>query len=203
MRHITSLVTGILAAATALIIQLGALLLFANFSEEEFIPTISITHILSFTLFLPIAAFIEEACKYVMIAARAKFFPTRRTIALHAIFVGVGFALVECALIIFNNDALALSFSIGSILLLHVVTSALMGVLITVMRARVLLAFLSIILLSALIHTLYNMTLLFSPVVASSFALFLLSAFIFLLLFAFLRDKELAQPQKMSYNEDV
>ena len=203
MRHIISFSTGIFAAMIALVLQLVAFLLFTKFAGKELFPVLSATHILSLTAFLPITAFIEELCKYLMIIARIKIFHTRRVLVLHAIFVGIGFAAMEYSLLLLGDNSDILTISLGNIILLHLFTATFMGALLTLMRKRVLLAFLSIILAATILHTLYNMAIFFFPSIVSSLTLFLLSGTIFLLLFAFARDRELAQSPEIPYNENA
>lgn len=158
MRQIESILWGMFAAIGALFFEAIVFVLVSIF----FIPGKELSLDFSSPLnYILIASIItEEAFKYLIIAKKIESFSYGRSLIVNSLLVGLGFSLIELLLIygkFFAN--LNLSFGPGEIIglvLLHVLTSGIIGYFVAFQGAKKYRTLIQTIVLVSLIHFSYN-----------------------------------------------
>jgi hypothetical protein len=154
MKNIQPILEGMIAAAIALIVELVLQILFFQRSEI-FTPEI----IVLLPSFIILAALTEEIVKYVFIANNFRRLENKGEIIKNSLLIGFGFFIVEIALRHSTYDYLPL-FQFLGVLILHLTTSLLAGIILKKSAAKKI-AFLPTILLNFLLHIGYNFFILY------------------------------------------
>lgn len=195
MTWIKSLSLGIFAAIAALVFQQLALILWEIFFGHTYNVSWSQNLALSMSIFLPVAVLIEEIMKYIVITRQIEFYTYGRSILLHSMLMGLGFAFTEISLIAFNvGIENLLRPEIFGIFLVHMTTAGLIGYGV-VANPRPTFGRIFIILFGAtLVHTLYNIGILLQDTIPLFVPFAIIGLFTFFLLISlFTVNKKLAQ----------
>lgn len=195
MKILQSFSLGILAAIAALIAQQFAIVLWQLFFGATYDISWSQNLALSMSAFLPIAVLIEEVMKYIVISQRIEYYTYGRSVMLHAILMGLGFALTEIALIAFNVGFInLLQPEILGIILVHITTAGLIGYSVALYPRHTISRIFIILFGTSLIHSLYNFGILLQDTIPYYVPLGLVGIFAFFLFISlFTVNKKLAQ----------
>jgi len=98
MNWTKSLLLGLFAAIAALVFQQLALIFWELSFGNTYDVSWSQNLALSMSMFLPVAVLIEETMKYIVITRQIEFYTYGRTILLHSMLMGFGFAFTEVGL---------------------------------------------------------------------------------------------------------
>ncbi len=158
MRQVESILWGIIAAAGALILEilistLAPILLGPG---KELVADFASP--LSFLLIISVLA--EEISKYLVIAGRIEKFSYGRSLVVNSLLAGLGFSLVELALIYGKFSASFNSFfglkEISGLVLIHILTAGIIGYFIALRGGGKSAVFIKTIVLVFIIHFSYN-----------------------------------------------
>jgi len=158
MKQIESILWGIIAAAGALflgiLISTLAPILFGP--EKEL--SMDFSSPLSFILI--VSVLIEEVFKYLIIANRIEKFSYGRSLIANSLLVGLGFSLVELALIYGKFSANPNPFfelkEMAGLVLIHILTAGIIGYFVAVCKTGKYTTFTKAIIAASVIHFLYN-----------------------------------------------
>lgn len=195
MNWTKSFLLGIFAAIAALVFQQLAIVLWQMFFGSAYDISWSQNLALSMSTFLPVAVLIEEAMKYIVISRQIESYTYGRGVMLHAILMGLAFALTEIALIAFNvGIENLLRPEIFGIFLVHITTTGLIGYGVAVYPHHTIGRVFVILFSATLIHSLYNIGILLQDTIPYYVPLALVGIFTFFLLITlFTVNKKLAQ----------
>lgn len=181
MKIIRPLLLGALAALGALFLEL----LFSNSYYLFFHQEIDGSYYNRLTIFLVLAAIIEETVKYFAISKETKKASDPKEAVRIALLIGAGFSLTESALALFGSSAIQ-SASLGylpGIIWIHILTAGYIGYLIA-SRPQKIASFVKIILVVATLHLAYNGLVIY---VSGFFGAYLPLLFLTIFLFAKLK----------------
>lgn len=195
MNWTKSLLLGLFAAIAALVFQQLALIFWELSFGNTYDVSWSQNLALSMSMFLPVAVLIEETMKYIVITRQIEFYTYGRTILLHSMLMGFGFAFTEVGLIAFNVGVEnLLRPEIFGIFLVHITTAGLIGYGVAA-NPRPTFSRIFIILFGAtLVHSLYNIGILLQDTIPLFVPFAIIGVFTFFLLISlFTVNKKLAQ----------
>jgi len=154
MNQIESIFWGILAGLSAIFIEF---VVFAGFSLLSN-PTDEISMAKFFTVpaFVVAGAFIEELCKYTVIATRIEMLSLKWSYMLNSLLVGLGFFGVELGLIL-QSGSTPPAVLIGELAIIHIGTSALIGYVIAFRNPSHVSTFIFAIFPALIFHASYNL----------------------------------------------
>jgi hypothetical protein len=201
MKQFESFFWGIIAALGAMVGQIFFFVLFSTFLDPA--GKMSYGDFFSIPVFILVTAFIEEFFKYLMLTRRILGISSARNFLSNTFLMGIGFLAVEFFLISNSGGAFQLLPTAG-IVVLHLATTLLLGLLIQTNGAsKISLAPLPLLLASGF-HASYNLAISQANVFFSYLAILALFVLILADLFLFSRSRKmLAQEYKTSYNEIV
>lgn len=153
MRQLESFFLGIIAALGALFVELVIYILatlFFNFALE-----MSFTELFFLPQFIIIAAFIEEAFKYLIIAKRVEYFSIEKTYIVNSLIVGAGFAATEFWLLSTSNSLPNLQILL-ELAIIHLGSAGLMGYLLAFNNPKKISTFFYISMFATFFHASYN-----------------------------------------------
>jgi len=153
MNQLESIFWGIIAGLSAIFIEL---IVFVGYSLATN-STSEISLLKFFTLpgLVIAAVFIEEICKYAVIATRIDMLSLKWSYFLNSLLVGLGFFAVELGLIL-QSGTLPSYNLIGELAIVHMGTCALMGYVVTFRNPKKLNTFLLAIFPALIFHVSYN-----------------------------------------------
>ena len=158
MKQIESILWGILAATGALFLEvlISTLIPILFGPKKELVTDFSSP--LSFILI--VFVLIEEILKYLVIANRIEKFSYGRSLIANSLLVGLGFSLVELALIYGKFSANLNLFSelkeIIGLVLIHILTAGIIGYFVAICKVGKYMTFIKVIIAASIIHFLYN-----------------------------------------------
>ncbi len=188
MRQFESFFWGIIAALGAMVGQIFFFVLFSTFLDSA--GKMSYGDFFSIPVFILITAFIEEFFKYLMLTRRILGISSSKNFLSNTFLMGIGFLAVELFLISASGSALQLLPTVG-IIVLHLATTLLLGLLIQTSGAnKISLAFLPL-LLASIFHAGYNLAISQANVFFNYLAILALFVLILADLFLFSRSRKM------------
>ena len=153
MNQLESVFWGIIAGLAAIFIEL---IVFVGYSlATDSSSDISLLKFFSIPAFVIAGVFIEEICKYAVIATRIDLLSLKWSYFLNSLLAGLGFFAVELGLILQAGTLPAYSL-IGELALVHMGTCALMGYVVTFRNPKKISTFLLAIFPALVFHGSYN-----------------------------------------------
>ena len=153
MHQLESIFWGILAGLSAIFIELMLFATFSLFANPG--GEISMTKFFTLPFFVIAIAFVEEFCKYTVIATRIEKFSLKWSYFLNSLLVGLGFLAVELGLILeVGNIPSAALFS--ELAIIHLGTAAIIGYVITFNNPKKISTFFLAVFPALVFHASYN-----------------------------------------------
>jgi hypothetical protein len=192
MKFAESFFFGIVAALGALICEVTVYIGISTYTNS--ISTVTFFDIFSLPQFIVAAAFIEELLKYITISQRKELVSQKKSLMLHALFIGFGFFSIEFLLLSASRTSLSAIQLLAEIGIIHIGTSGIIGYFASTGSPKKISVFLPAILLTAILHSLYNLLALNRALVESFMIFAVLGTIIILnIIFYFRRETALAQ----------
>ena len=154
MRQIESIFWGIIAAAGALFMQLVVFLTISTYQEQN--QDFSFENFLIMPSFIVIAAAIEEIFKYIIILKCVDLYSLEKSYLVNSWLVGLGFFLVEFAMIN-QNYPTASNERLLEIAILHIGTAGLIGFTIATRNPKKIWTAIVAIFTATIPHLVYNL----------------------------------------------
>lgn len=158
MQKIKPILFGMLAALSALIVELVLSDMYFIFSGKE----IDLNYSEKITVFLFLVVLIEEFIKYIMILKLYDSQPAEKQRISTAILLGLGFAIVESSFLYLHQNFSHLYLGILSAVILHTVTAGVIGYLIISTKNINKVSAIKIIIIAFGLHTAYNLMVIYN-----------------------------------------
>lgn len=154
MKYFESFFWGMIAALSAIVIQLVFSIIFSTLSGQT--SDASYASYFSIPSFVVAVAFIEEFFKYLILKKRIAEISSPKTFLLNVIMMGLGFFAIELALILKNSSTIQLR-AIIEIATLHIGTTMLIGNFVFAESSKKISAAILSLLLATIFHSFYNL----------------------------------------------